>query len=106
EPRSVQRVSVLTEQGAKGRLDLYLVEAAGDSPVATGDLVPTVSMMLDGENPRSSIDFPAVQASTLAARWTPEDGSQPLEIRELNSFGDTEIATYAVNAAPQAIGEQ
>lgn len=100
EPRSVQRISTLVQPGTKGTLDLFLINsAATGEPVSLEGMTPTVSMVFDGTNPRSSLDFPAVTANTLAARWTPADGSQPLALSEINSFGDTEISGYAVNAA-------
>jgi hypothetical protein len=102
QSRSISHVSVLTDAGAKGKLEFFA------TPTAAGSLAnvePTVSVNLDGVNPRASIDIPAVQASQLAIRWTPENGTDTLALREVATFNGITLNEYEVGLAPQAIAE-
>lgn len=104
QTRSVDRIAVLADASAKGRLDLFLPEGAAAADLK--DASPVATLVFDGTSDRSSIEFPVVKADSLVARWTPTEGSQPLKLREINSFGNTSVETYAVNAAPEPIAEQ
>lgn len=145
EARSIQRLSVLSNPAAKGRLDFYLVTSlpgsnAAPAPVTSNDsksqylqvsniqavaitgqtapqetatgavsttgLTPTVSLVLDGSNNRGSIDFPAVIASYMIVRWTPETPDQKIAIREINSFSDLSLNDYELVSDVSAVGEQ
>ncbi len=108
EARSVDRIAVLADGSAKGRMDFYLPEISegAESSELTADASPVATLVFDGTSDRSSMEFPAVKSSRLMVRWTPEEGSQPIEVREINSFGSTSVETYAVNGAAEAIGEQ
>lgn len=101
-PQNISRVALLTDSAAKGKLDFFAVE----DPAATNSLegkTPTVSVVLDGTNNRSSIDFPAVKASQLAVRWTPDNAGDAVTIKELASFGDQSLNTWEVGLKPAAV---
>jgi hypothetical protein len=98
EPRMVSRVALLSETGAKGKLDLYMAAADASIEGAT----PTMTMVLDGSSPRASVDFPATQANEVQLVWTPTNGTDPLVIREIGTFGDTTLSSYAVNPSSGA----
>lgn len=107
EPRTIERVAVLANREAKGRLDLFAsTQPAGSAAPDLANLSPVASLDFDGSTDRASMEFPAVSASSLVARWVPADGSQPIEVREINSFGDIGVEGYAVNAAPETITDQ
>lgn len=103
--RSISRVALLTDPGTKGKVDLFL----GDSGSSIDSAPPTMTMVLDGSTPRMSVDFPATSASELKMRWTPANGTDALTLREINSFGDTTLSSYAVNATagtPAAVADR
>lgn len=95
QPRMVSRVALLSDTNAKGKIDLYM--AGRETPL---DGAPTMTMVLDGSSPRASVDFPATQASEVRMVWTPANGTDPLTVREINTFGDTTLSAYAVSATP------
>ena len=109
ETKTVTRVSALSDTSAKGKLELFAVEDA--SVVAQGSNVPMEStkpvatLRFDGSAARASADFEAVSTAALVARWTPDDGQQPMALRELNSFNGISINEYAVVADPSAVAE-
>lgn len=132
--RSITRLALLTDESAKGRLDFFVVDqsartAASESEPAAeivqvsnpaaapaadevpaeattlAGLTPTVSIVLEGTSPRTSIDLPATEGSTLLVRWTPEDNSSSLTIRELNSFSDLSLNENELSLTPEAIAE-
>jgi hypothetical protein len=111
EPHALSRISVFTDPGAKGKLDFYAIKTPASTASATRPaaalegLEPTVSVVLDGTNPRASIDFPAVETAQLAMRWVPEAGSESLTIRELGSFNGLTLDDYEVSLSPEAIAE-
>jgi hypothetical protein len=96
QPRMVSRVALLGDANAKGKVDIYM---AGRETSIEG-AAPTMTMVLDGTSPRASVDFPATQASEVRMVWTPANGTDPLVVREINTFGDTTLSSYAVNATP------
>jgi hypothetical protein len=104
---TISRVSLLTNQNAKGKLDIYALPeaAAADAgkPVSVEGMTPTVSMIFDGSNARSNMDFPAVSAAAIAVRWTPVSPSDALALREINSFGGMTLASYEVSLSPAAV---
>jgi hypothetical protein len=140
ESRQIQRLSVMADPSAKGRLDFFLVNnlpaSAAPAPTTTGNtmtsqymkvantpatpastdaaptgavsldgLTPTVSLVLDGSTGRGSIDFPAVSATNLIVRWTPETAGQNISIAEINSFGDLSLNDYQLVSDAPAVGE-
>ena len=134
-PQSVSRISLLTDSTAKGTLDFFLVsdalpavaqapaddaaiiKASNTVPAAAPDATlpkavslegktPTISIVLDGSNPRAAVDFPAVEASSLLVRWTPANGTDPIAIRELGSFGAYSLNDYEVGMNPEAVAER
>ncbi len=125
EPRQIQRISVMADPAAKGRLDFFLVgtlpasmqssvksdtqimkvanttppaDASAGGPVTLDNLTPNATLVLDGTTGRGSIDFPAVTASYMIVRWTPEVAGQNISIAEINSFGDLSLADYELTS--------
>jgi hypothetical protein len=125
ETRRTSRISLLTDAGAKGKLDVFAVKAtsaadavtpvsntsskrtaqAARSEVSIEGLTPTVSIVLDGANTRSSLDFPAVEADQLVVRWSPVAASENLTIREINTFNGLTLNDYEVSLSPEAVAE-
>ncbi len=136
---AIQRVSVLTDPGTKGKLDLYVVNqgsaattsqvqksqyikvsnetaalgtdaaataAAAPAPAApnaVNGMTPVATLNFDGTSPRASIDFSPASGTALIARWTPDTAGQPLNVREIDSFGDVALNDYEL--APDAVAE-
>ncbi len=100
--QSISRVAVLTDSNAKGKLDFFAVDDALPTTSLEGK-TPTVSLVLDGSSSRSSIDFPAVSASKLAMRWTPETANDTVTIREIESFGAMSLNDWEVGLKPEAV---
>jgi hypothetical protein len=75
-------------------------------PVSLDKMTPTVTLVLDGSNGRGSIDFPAVTASKMIVRWTPQTAGESVAIREINSFGDFSLNDYELVPDPSAVAEQ
>jgi len=101
-PQSISRVAILTDGTNKGRLDFFALEDA--SPTASiENRTPTVSLVLDGSSTRSSIDFPAVNATRLAVRWSPVVPNEVLNLREINSFGAENLNDYEVGMKADAV---
>ena len=122
---SIQRISVLTDAGTKGKLDFYIANApakAGDttasndgshyirvanpeqdSSTATDLGTPVATVNFDGSSPRASVDFTPASGTKLMARWTPDTAGQPLNLREVNSFGDVALNDYEL--APEGVSE-
>jgi hypothetical protein len=130
----VERVSVLTDPGTKGKLELFVIDTtaqpttgavkssaaldqgsqyikAADETVTpdttTVDLTgqtPVATINFDGTSPRASVDFTPATGTELAARWTPATAGQPLNIREINSFGDLALNDYELT--PDTVAEQ
>jgi hypothetical protein len=114
EPRAISRVALLADAGATGKLDFYATSRpaaeAGTTtteaePTGIAGLTPVGSVTLDGSNPRTSIDFPQVEASELLVRWTPANATDSINLRELNTFADASVSGYAVAMSPEAIAE-
>jgi hypothetical protein len=92
EPRSISRVAVEVNPGAKGRLELFVKDADAAAPAGA----PAATIMLDGTSSRASVDFAAVQGSILQARWTPANGTDAVSIHELNAFAGNTLAMNTV----------
>jgi len=101
-PQSISRVALLADGAPKGKLDFFAIEDSAATNSLEGK-TPTVSMVLDGSTNRSSIDFPSVNASQMAVRWTPASGNDPITIRELDSFGNQSLNTWEVGLKPEAV---
>ncbi|HYR57299.1 MAG TPA: hypothetical protein VEO95_01670 [Chthoniobacteraceae bacterium] len=111
QPRTISRISLLADTGAKGKLDFFAMKEPAATPgphaaAAPLSAAPTVSIVLDGTNPRSSIDFPAVQASELAIRWSPVNPADHLNVREIAAFNGATLNDYEVGLSPAAIAER
>jgi hypothetical protein len=102
DSESISRVAVLTDANAKGKLDFFAMDDTAETTSLEGK-TPTVSMVLDGTNNRASLDFPAVTATKLAVRWTPDAANSTVTIRELNSFGAKSLNNYEVGMKPEAV---
>ena len=132
----VERVSVLTDPGTKGKLELFVIDTQaqpatgavksnaaldGDSqyikasdvtvtpdasaaPVDLTGQTPAATINFDGSSPRASVDITPATGAVLAARWTPDTAGQPLNVREINSFGDLALNDYELT--PDAVAEQ
>ncbi len=133
---AVQRISVLTDPGAKGKLDFYVITPApgtaptadransahyikvanetaalngdttagnGPTPLDVTNLHPVQTINFDGSSPRGSVDFTPTSGTVLLARWTPDAPGQPLNVREINSFGDVALNDYQLS--PPAVSE-
>jgi hypothetical protein len=79
-------------------------DAAAGTPVDLTGQTPVTTINFDGTNPRASVDFTATTGTVLAARWTPATAGQPLNLREINSFGDLALNDYELT--PDTVGEQ
>lgn len=108
--RYVSRISVLSDPGATGQLDLYVVKAASTESAGTArsampltDLTPTVSLVFDGTNPRASIDLPAADGTELAVRWSPTTASDTITLREINAFDKLSLNDYEVSGSLSAV---
>jgi hypothetical protein len=99
---SISRVSVLTDSNAKGKLDFFALDDTATTTSLDGR-TPTISLILDGSSTRSSIDFPSVNASKLAVRWTPATANDTVTIRELASFASISLNDYEVGLKPEAV---
>lgn len=106
----ISRVSVLSDPGAKGKLDFYSVRTSAATGATTAVPLeaekPFVSIVIDGTNPRTSIDFPSVQASQVAVRWSPENAADKITVREIATFNGATLDDYEVSLTPQAIAER
>jgi hypothetical protein len=129
---AIQRISLLTDEGTKGKLELFVInqlaqkttpttsrdsgsqyikvanesgtpDAAPSGPDLT-NLQPAATINFDGSSPRASIDFTPTSGTELVARWTPDAAGQPLGIREIDSFGDVALNDYQL--APDAVGDE
>ncbi len=98
EPKSVSRLSILADQNARGKADIYLLSQApeGPQPVSVDGLKPSLTLTFDGTTARSSADFAETSASAMAIVWQPESGDSSLNVRELNTFSDLSLASYEV----------
>jgi hypothetical protein len=110
QPHTVSRISVLTDTGAKGKLDFYAMRAPSSpggahTAVPLDAATPTVSVVLDGTNARSSIDFPTVEASQLAVRWSPATPGENLGVREISTFNGVTLDNYEVSLSPEVVAE-
>ncbi len=98
EPRSVSRLSILADQNARGKAEIYLLSQApeGPQPVSVDGLSPSLTLTFDGSTARSSADFAETSASAMAIVWKPESGEASLNLREINTFADLSLASYEV----------
>ena len=106
QQHTISRISVLTDPGAKGKLDFYAMRApaAGGHGSLEG-ATPAVSLVLDGTNARSSIDFPSVEAAELAMRWVPANAGENLILREIATFNGMTLDGYEVSLSPEVVAE-
>ncbi|HEY3900954.1 MAG TPA: hypothetical protein VGM54_20250 [Chthoniobacter sp.] len=102
DSESISRVAVLTGADAKGKLEFFAMDDTAETTSLEGK-TPTVSLVLDGTSSRSSLDFPAVTATKLAVRWTPDTPGSTVTIRELDSFGAKSLNDYEVGMKPEAV---
>lgn len=131
--QSIQRISVLTEGKAKGKLDFFLADhfTVGKHPASKMDeeksqyikasstaaaipanesgalsgMKPVATIQFDGNNPRGSADFTPTSGSQLIARWTPDDSAQTLAVSEVNSFGEVALNDHQLTST-DAVAEE
>lgn len=124
--QSLSRIALLTDGAPKGRIEFFAFNEAPEAVPAESAVVPAsipspsaapamsqplslegrtpmTSIVLDGSNSRSSVDFAAVQTTKLVVRWTPATASDTLTIRELNSFGALSLDDYEVGLKPEVV---
>jgi hypothetical protein len=105
---AIERISVLTDPGTKGKLEIFVANppATTGSDASATDLTsqsPVATLNFDGTSPRASADFTAASGTRLMARWTPDTAGQPINVREINSFGDVALNDYELS--PSAVAE-
>jgi hypothetical protein len=95
---SVSRLSVLADAGARGKVDVFLLDAApaGNEATDLDGLTPAATLTFDGTTSRASADIDETPAQAVALRWTSAEGSNELPLRELNTFGELSLADYEV----------
>ncbi len=130
--RPITRVAVLADTKAAGTLDVFVVSRSAEttstgstesalikvsnpasaaanssteSAVSLNGLTPSARLVLNGATPRAAADFPAVQGSQVLLRWTPDNGTDPLALHELNTFSDLSLASYEVAPSLEVIAE-
>ena len=129
----VSRLAVLADTASKGKLDFFLVAppageatptaaagtdaefvqvnipspaaAAAADPVSLDGMTPTMTMVLDGNSARHSIDFAQTQAARLFVRWTPDNGTDTLNLREMGVYNELTLGEYELAMTPEAIAE-
>jgi len=99
--QEVTRFSMITDTGVKGKLEVSTSKAGA----ATAPSAPTVTFVVDGTNPRLSMDFPKVEASQISLHWVPENGTDNLTVREFAAFDGMTLNDYEVSLTPEAIAE-
>lgn len=127
---AIQRIAVLSDGNAKGKLDFYVMSTAAaaaaqnstDSQyikassqgaeaapafangvaVSVANQTPVATIRFDGSSARGSADFAPVPGSVLVARWTPDSSGQLLAVREVNSFSDASLNDNELAAAPDS----
>jgi hypothetical protein len=104
-PQSLSRVSVLTDGTSKGKLDFFAINNPSEAtvPPSLEGQTPIASLVLDGSTTRSSLDFPSVNATKLAVRWSPVVPNETLSLRELGSYGSASLDNYEVGMKNEAI---
>jgi hypothetical protein len=126
---SVSRLAVLVGSATKGKLDVFFAPALPESPAVTATgtnavqrvntttaapivqgaslagLTPAATMEFDGSATRASRDVTAADAGAILLRWTPDNGTDPLALREINVFNGYSLADYALALTPEAIAE-
>lgn len=107
ESRTVSRMSILSDAGAKGKVDVFLLAEAPTAghPVALEGVQPSVTLAFDGSNAHASADFDDTTAVAVALRWTPEKPGADLNLREFNTFANLALSDYEVAPLPIAVGE-
>ena len=82
-------------------------DSSGATPAASMDVTnahPVQTINFDGTSPRASVDFTPTSGTVLLARWTPDTAGQPLNIREINTFGDVALNDYELAPPPVSEG--
>lgn len=107
EGRTVSRMSILADAGAKGKVDVFLLAEAPTAghPVALEGVQPSATLAFDGSNAHASADFDDTTAVAVALRWTPEKAGADLNLREFNTFANLPLSDYEVAPLPVAVGE-
>jgi hypothetical protein len=129
EKHSISRVAVLAGSAVKGKLDIYFAPTLPEAPAVTATgtdavqqvsrttttpivqgaslagLTPAATIEFDGTNTRASQDLAGVEAGAILLRWTPENGTDTLALREINVFNGYSLADYALALTPEAIAE-
>jgi hypothetical protein len=130
DKQTITRLAVLGSSGAKGKLDVYLVPALPEQsnvataptatdvqpvsnvtappitqPVSLAGLTPAATFEFDGNTVRMSKDLTGAEAGAALFRWTPENGTDALNLREVSAFSGFSLADSTVQMSPEAIAE-
>jgi hypothetical protein len=103
----ISRLSVLADNTAKGKLDIFLLSQAPENnqPLSIEGLAPSATIALTGTTGRAATDdkLPQTDATAMILRWTPEIAGTPLALREVNTFADDlTLANYVVSGPADA----
>lgn len=130
DKQTLTRLAVLANSGAKGKLEVFLApELPNQSPVAAtapaegvqpvsnvgsapvtqpislAGMTPAATLLFDGTNTRLNQDVAGSEAGAMLLRWTPENGTDALTLRELNAFSGFSLGEYGLQLTPEAIAE-
>ncbi|MEQ1862448.1 MAG: hypothetical protein ABMA13_21225 [Chthoniobacteraceae bacterium] len=130
DKQTMTRIAVLANSGAKGKLEVFLaadLPAQGDvaatapadgvqpvrnvsnapitQPISLAGQTPVATFAFDGSNGRLSQDLAGGDGAALLVRWTPDNGSDALTLREFNAFSGFSLGEYGLQLTPEAIAE-
>jgi|GEM_PF-860874 len=82
-----------------------VISAPLTQPVSLTGLTPAATFDLDGTEIRFSKDLTGGAAGAALLRWTPENGTDALTLREVNAFSGFSLAEYGLQLTPEAVAE-
>lgn len=129
--RTIKRLAVLADPGTKGRLEVFVVPSAATAssaaassefikvsnpaPAATAAPAAVQPASLTGLNPAATLDFdgtartstdiPGAEGGALLVRWTPANGTDSINVRELNAFSDVTLRDHELTPSLESIAE-
>jgi hypothetical protein len=97
----LHRVSAVYKM-AKGRLDVFLLEALGANPGDLSGAKPAGSVADTDGDGKAALDFDPHGAHYVALRWTPADDSEPrsFEVAEVSAFGEMPLSMLSTTETP------
>ncbi len=128
--RAIKRVAALADTSAKGKLEVFISDLPDQSatasttkptegvqpvamttnapitqPVSLTGLTPAATLVFDGSAARANQDLTGIEGGALLLRWTPDNGTDALALREINAFGDFSLSDTGIQLTPEAIAE-